>query len=215
MMSTSTTPRRTGFTLLELLVVIGIMGVVTTIGVKSFALLTSSWSESRALVELDDTADVAFEMIALDLADALSAELSGVSIKGIDSTSEGIGFNQAGNNDDRLVVPVQGVNSGSSLQIARSVQYKVERSGDRNKLIRTIGPLGNQSPANFRNDVIERADVLRFDVTYGTGDVNNPWATSWDSESHPKAVRVALTLADPNNHFRQISRKETYMVHVR
>ncbi|MFP6582463.1 MAG: type II secretion system protein [Candidatus Hydrogenedentota bacterium] len=205
---------RNGFTLLEILVSIAIMGVVASLGVRSFALLTSSWADARAMAELGDTVDDAFELIALDLGDVLSAELSGVSITGIDRMVETDAFNQAGDADDRLIIPTQGLSAALSLQRVRSVQYQVYRDDEFNKLVRTVGPLGSDNPKNGRSEIISRANVVRFDVSYATGDSANPWVSSWDGETLPKAVRVALTLSDPNNGFRQVSRKKVYPVHV-
>lgn len=203
-----------GFSLIELLVSIAIVGLVMTLGTKAFYSLTSAWAEARTLAELDDTAEDAFYMIGLDMSDLLSAELSGVSIRGIDQVAEADRFNQAGNNDDRLIIPIQGLTVGMDMQRVRSVQFQVLRGDDSNELVRRVGLLGAANPGKNESKIITRANVLRFDVTYATGDVENPWVTSWDAVSLPKAVRVSLTLADTNNIFRQISRKETYLVHV-
>lgn len=205
-----------GFTLIEVLVAIAILGVVTTIGLRSFVTITSNWRETRGLVELDDQASGLFQELERDIADILSAELSGYSVRGYDQFIEGDGFNQAADHDDRIVIPVQGAASGRTLANARFVQWRVERDDvGRNALIRTIGPLGSPSPANGRADFAPRANVIRFDISYGTGEESSPWVKSWTSSEHPKAIRVSMTLSDVDNPIWQISRKEVYTVHVR
>jgi prepilin-type N-terminal cleavage/methylation domain-containing protein len=205
-----------GYSLLELLVSIALMSVVMTLGVRSFSLLTGLWNETRALADLSDIAEQAFKQIELDLSDTLSAELSGVSIIGIDRvTQNNRSFNSANDADDSLIIPVQGIMRGVSLQRSRSVQYHVDRDQGRSILKRSIGALGDKNPSSGRIDVISRADTLRFDVSFTTGDPDRPWVDEWNSEALPRAVRVSLTLADPENIFRQVSRKKIFAVHVR
>lgn len=205
-----------GFSLMELLVAIALMSIVLTLGVRSFSMLTGAWNETRILGELADIAEDALGKIEVDLADTLSAQLSGVSIVGIDRvTKNKHEFNQADDADDRLIVPIQGIQSGVSLQRSQSVQYQVLRDEGRSMLVRTVGPLGDQNPSSGKSDVISRADTIRFDVSYATGDVEEPWVNEWASGTLPRAVRVSLTLADPDNVFRQVSRKQVYAVRVR
>ncbi|MFP6597157.1 MAG: type II secretion system protein [Candidatus Hydrogenedentota bacterium] len=216
MMIRSGNRRRLGYSLLELLVSIGLMSVVMTLGVRSFAMLTSLWNETSALADLSDGAVQAFKQIEVDLADTLSAELSGVSIVGIDRVAENKrDFNSAGDADDSLIIPVQGILPGVSLYRSRSVQYHVDRDNGRSHLKRSIGVLGDKNPSSNRTDVISRFDTLRFDVSFATGDAKEPWVDEWKSEALPRAVRVSLTLADPDNIFRQVSRKKIFSMHVR
>lgn len=205
-----------GFSLVELLIAISILAVVTTIGLQAFALLTGNWREKQAMTRLNGDANAVFREIERDITDTLSAELSGIAIRGYDSFSQGDGFNVASDHDDRIVIPVQDAASGRTLKNARSVQWRVLRDDSgRNALYRTIGTLGSANPSNSRTDFIPNTNVVRFDITYGTGEAGSPWVASWDSEGHPKAVRVSMTLSNPNYPFRQISRKEVYTVHVR
>ena len=52
-----------GFTLLELLLVISIMGVLTWIGTGTFVKITSHWREVKALVDLQIMIDTAFDRV--------------------------------------------------------------------------------------------------------------------------------------------------------
>jgi prepilin-type N-terminal cleavage/methylation domain-containing protein len=205
-----------GFSLIEVLVAIALLSVVTTIGVRTFSLLTTTWKETQALAGLEDSAGIAFREIRKDLSDTLSAELSGVSIIGIDQfVNPKQGHNQAADEDDRLIIPVQGTKVEEMLERTRSIQYRVEREGGRASLVRTRGALGDKNPSLGKFDFIPLVDVVRFDVTYATGKSESPWVAEWSSNELPRAVRVSMTLADPNNKFRQISRKQIFAIHVR
>lgn len=208
--------RRDGFTLIEILVAITIMSVVTTIGLRMFVLITGQWREQRSMTYLNTQANNAFREIERDLTDALSAEISGVAIRGYDETKSGQGFNAAPDQSDRIVIPVQGAAKQSSLANAWSVQYRLaEDSEGKNVLYRSVGKLGTENPSNGRQTYMPDANVVRFDITYATGGDENPWVSSWNSDMNPKAVRVSMTISDPEYPFRQISRKEVYTVHTR
>jgi len=207
-----------GFSLIELLVAMGIMGLVMTLGIRSFSMLTTAWNDTQSLAQLSDYADTAFDMIEIDLKDVLSAELSGVSIIGIDQTvSNTREFNRADDASDRLIIPIQGSFTGGSLQQTRSIQYQVVRDNGRSMLRRTMGNLGDPNPSSVAFDIIPLADTLRFDIAFATGDADMPWAGEWSSDALPVAVRVSMTLAVPveGYAYRQVSRKEVFMVHVR
>jgi prepilin-type N-terminal cleavage/methylation domain-containing protein len=206
---------RKGFSLLELLIVIALMSVVMTIGAQSFVLLTGKWQETKKMSELETHADVAFNNLEQDIADTLSAELSHVSILGINQEAKGRGWNTEADADDRLIIPVQGARDNSILKKARSIQYQVIRENDQGFLTASTGALGDKNPSGARRRIIPNADVVRFDVSYATGDPSNPWKDEWSEDELPRAVRVSMTLADPYNPTLQISRKEVYAVHVR
>ncbi|MBN4046708.1 type II secretion system protein [bacterium AH-315-P07] len=205
-----------GFSLLELLLAVSMMGVVTTVGITSFAKLTATWKNTQVLLALEDTADVAFRNIEQDLADTLSAELSGVSIVGINrDVASTIGVNQAPDADDRLIIPTQGSLYNTNLFRTRFVQYQIQRDEERALLRRITRDFDDPTRVLTRLDIIPEADVIRFDVTFATGDADTPWVDEWESAEMPRAVRVCMTLTEPGNLSRQISRKETYAVHVR
>lgn len=203
-----------GFSLLELLVAIALMGVVTTLGIQAFSMLTSAFHETRVLSELNDKAEDAFKDIEKVMADTLSASLSGVSIIGVDREIENKReINRQGNADDRLIIPI--LETGGPLQVSRSIQYQVFREEGRSLLAKTVGSLGDANPSSQRNNIIPDCDVIRFDVTYATGNTDEPWVNSWTSSELPRAVRVSMTLSEEDNITRQISRKAIYEVHVR
>ncbi len=208
--------RRRGFTLVEVLTAVAIMSIVTTMGVKSFATLTSAWNETRILSELTQSIEIAFDSIHRDTEDVLSANLSGVSISGEHRNLENVReFEKAADADDRIVLPVQGNVSGRSLQISASVQYSVSRSGERSELIRTKDQLGSPAPAKGRQVVLSGADTTRFRVEYATGDPAHPWADTWNESQLPLAVRVSIVAASMDRPWLQVSRKRVFPINVK
>ncbi|PCJ67013.1 MAG: hypothetical protein COA73_00795 [Candidatus Hydrogenedentota bacterium] len=212
----TTRKSKNGFTLVEVLMAIAIMSIVTTLGARSFTTLTSSWNETRILSELNQSIQAAFDTIQRDTQDVLSAELSGVSIIGEHRNAENIReFEKAADADDRVVLPVQGNISGRSLQISASVQYAVDRSGDRIELVRTIDQLGSSSPGKGRQVVLFDADATRFRVEYATGNPANPWVLTWDKSHLPHAVRISMMAVSPDRPWLQVSRKRVFPINVK
>lgn len=208
--------RRAGFTLLELLVVLTILGVVSTLGTSAFVTVTSAWNERKALTELDAQAEEAFESIRRDLADTLSYELSGVAITGTSRDAVDTDTVPAAHNaDDSVSIPVQGAAAGRTRQRAAMVAYSVDRGAAEGSLIRTAGNLDDNFPTTGRQEVIPRARTVAFRAEYLSDDPDRLWESEWHGPGHPKALRISLTLEDPDRPDIQISRKAVLRVHVR
>ena len=204
--------RRAGFTLLEILVVLTILGVVSTLGISAFVTRTSAWNELRARTELDAQAEEAFKAIRRDLADTLSYELSGVALTGTrDDAVDTDTFRPAHNADDSVSIPVQGAAAGRARQRATMVGYRASEGS----LIRSVGSLDEDFPTTGRQEVIPRARTVAFRAEYLSEAPNQLWETEWHGPGHPKAVRISLTLEDPDRPDIQISRKAVLRVHVR
>jgi len=207
---------RRGFTLVEVLTAVAIMSIVTTLGVKSFTTLTSSWNETRILSKLNQSIESAFDTIHRDTEDVLSADLSGVSILGEHRNRENVReFEKAADADDRIVLPVQGNVSGRSLKISASVQYSVDRNAGGLELVRTIDQLGSSAPAKGRQVVLADANTTRFRVEYATGDPGNPWASTWNEARLPLAVRISVVAASPDRPWLQVSCKRVFPINVK
>lgn len=207
---------RAGFTLLEVLVVLAILGVVSTLGTSAFVTITSAWNERKALTELDAQAEKAFEFIRQDLSDALSYELSGVAITGTSRDAVNTDTVPAAHNaDDSVSIPVQGAAAGRVRQRAAMVTYSVDRGTAEGSLIRTAGNLDDNFPTTGRQEVIPRAHTVAFRAEYLSDDPDRLWETEWHGPGHPKALRISLTLEHPDRPDLQISRKAVLRVHVR
>ena len=207
---------RHGFTLLELMVVIMIIGVVSTLGTTAFVTVTTAWNDQRALVELDAMAEEVFSAIERDLSDTLSHDLSGVVISG--ASRDAIDHRSvpaAHNADDTLIIPIQGAAEGRIRQQSGMVGYRVDRSATTQTLVRTKGGLNENFPATGSQPIVPGAQILAFRVEYLSTDSTKLWVKEWHGRSHPQAVRVSITLADLDRPDRQLSRKSVLRVHVR
>ncbi len=212
---TSRVGRCGGFTLLELLVVIAILGIVSGLGTSAFVTVTSAWNESKSITELDAQAQQAFESIRRDLSDALSYELSGIAIRGshhdaIDTST----VPAAHNADDNIAIPVQGASEGRARQRAGLVGYRLNRGAGDSSLVRTIGGLEAEFPTTGRLEIIPGVHTVAFRVEYLSNDPGPLWVGDWQGPGHPGAVRISLTLEDPDRSDFQISRKAVLRVHV-
>ncbi len=207
--------RRAGFSLLEILIVLSILAVVSTLGISAFVTVTTAWNERKALTELDAQAEEAFEAIRRDLADTLSYELSGVALSGASRAAIDTGTVPAAHNaDDRVAFPIQGAVEGPTGQQAAKVGYRVDRSADEHSLVRTIGALDAGFPTTGAQEVIPGARTIAFRAEYLSDDPDQLWEAEWHSPGHPKALRISLTLEDPGRPGFQISRKAVLRIHV-
>lgn len=206
-----------GFTLLELLVVLSILGVVTTIGTMAFVGVTGAWNERKSIAELDAQARQAIESIRQDLANALSTELAPVGFRGVSRDIEtDRTFPPAVLADDEFAFPVQSATGSETLEVAAQVGYRVDRSGDMGRLIRTVGPIEKAFPTTNQQEVIPRAGVLGFSVQYLADSANPLWADRWALNPMPRAVRVSIVLEDPDrpNEY-QVTKEAVIPIHVR
>ena len=212
---------RHGFTLIELLMVIALMGIVTTLATKSFVGMLTHWREVKIMADLENSADKVLEEIAVDLSDVLSADISGVSIVGIDDEwSDNKQHKVAPDQSDRIIIPIQGAHYTSDENIAKSIQYALVHGdtmdGNRkSSLIRTTGS-GTLGNPNFEEgaitlDVIEDTDTLAFDIEYAT---DTDWVDEWNESTLPKAIRVGIVVAKRDQPYYQISRKAVFKVAV-
>jgi prepilin-type N-terminal cleavage/methylation domain-containing protein len=206
-----------GFTLIEILVVIGIFGVVTAIGTSTFVSVTSAWNERKVIAELDAQAQLAIESIRQDVAAALSHEVAGVSLRGGDGeVQDGRTYPAAVHPDDDLSIPVQAVDPNAPLAVPANVGYRIERSGGTGVLVRTVGPLGAEFPTTNRLDLLPGAAVMGFSVEYLASGPGPIWVESWNGDGAPAAVRVSLSIQslDRPNQF-QVCRQAVIPVRVR
>ena len=212
--------RRGGFTLLELLVVIAILGIVSGLGTSAFVTVTSAWNERKSITELDAQAQQAFKRIRRDLSDTLSYELSGIAIRGTRHDAVDTSTVPAAHNaDDDIAIPVQGVpvqgaSAGRARQRAALVGYRMDRGAGEGSLVQTAGDLDAEFPTTGKLEIIPGAHTVAFRVEYLSSDPDSLWVGDWKGPGHPGAVRISLTLEDPDRPAFQISRKAVFRVHV-
>lgn len=213
---------RSGFSLVELLVVMAILSVVTALGSQAFFRVTDAWTKTKILQDLDSAADQAFEIMAHDFADVLSSELSGIPMIGVrgDWESRERRFFDRMFADDSIILPIQSSGIGEGNLTGGTLMYAVRRKRGEDRmehsLVRTVGPLTTASPPEGGLLPVispDRADVLRLRIEYA--DPQGEWQPSWRDPTLPRAVRVSMTLAHPDQYDRQVSRKAVFPIHVR
>lgn len=187
--------KRGGFTLLELIVVIGIMAVTTTIGSTIFFKMTTLWNGVKTKADLDAFADNVLDIMGRDMANVISADLSSESLKGIKSGNEAA--------SDSIALPAR-IDPHNVL-----VSYRV----DGNILKRTVKGIDDQSI----NQGIEfkKANVKLMHIEYLENGKEAIWRESWTNKELPAAVRVNLCLADEDRTYIQVARKAVFQINVR
>ena len=206
---TSRLGTRRGFSLLELIVVIGVMGVVTSLGATTFVRMMDYWAAERGRVELERRAEYALDQMRQDFAAALSSNLSGAALFGESRVARQedlyFGHDLA---DDQVFIPVQLPQASPGLVGAGLIRYVIDRTEGHN-LLRRTGELDEAIPSVGVN-VAE--GVLKMRVEYSAGD--GAWVSDWTDQTSPRAVRVTLVLADPNRPAVQLSRKAVFPIRV-
>lgn len=206
-------PRRlnpTGFTILELLVVLAIMAVVTGIGSVAFVKITGYWNGLRLRTEMDRSCENIFASIEEDLDSVIPASLTPVPLTGKadDATMpEFFGIPLA---DDTLSIPVLAPDQ-EGRQAPVLATYSVTRDDSGAPLL-----VRGQRPVDAGEDaestMILARGVLQFRVEYADG---AKWVSEWTDASLPAAIRVSLNLSVPGAPLReQVSRVQVFPVQV-
>lgn len=198
-----------GFTLFELLVVLAVMSVVSTIGVTAYSRVTGVWRISAMRMELGSTADNIFDTVRRDLENVASSRRTGQVIQGIDVLSEDAMYGRVPLDNDRIVLPIVQVGlNGTAERLA--VRYHVRRDGVPDQLTRTLGPMDGTEP-NGASQVIAE-NVLALDIEYLN---DGAWQPSWSGATQPEAVKINLTLSGVGQwRNEQITRSAVFPVYV-
>jgi prepilin-type N-terminal cleavage/methylation domain-containing protein len=210
-----------GFTLIELIVVISLMGVATGLGVTMFVRVTSVWQTTSARTELNRRADDIFGGMRRDFATMVSAKLAGETVRGSSRTAQDERFFKILLEDDRVVIPVETVVTPDGAPVRAAVTYHVERKEGGHSLMRTTRLAGGEKAPSTSVKVadgvlalrVEYADPEETDKTDPAG----VWQNEWTKPVSPRAVRVSVTLADPDRPDRvdlQIARKAVFPIKV-
>ncbi len=189
--------RKSGFTLLELIVVIACLGVISSVGVQMFVVMTTAWNSLKIRTELNSRADSIFNQMRLDFGEVLSARQSGVMLQA------------AG--DDKLIMAVQRLGGPQDAQSSGRVMYHVKREGSAASLYRTVGPLDVETPAGAAMELAAGVKMLKFEYPGANG---QGWQTRWQGPGLPGLVRVSMVLQDPDRTWEQIARQAVFPIHV-
>lgn len=203
-------PNSSGFTLFELLVVLAVMSVVSTIGVTVYARITDVWRVSAMRMELGATAEDIFRSIRLDMNNVVSSQRTGQAIRGVDVLSEKDVYRRVPLDNDYVVLPIlQTGTNGATERLA--IKYHINREGGADALTRTLGPMDGSAPGGASQVIA--ANVLALDVEYLS---DGTWQTAWSGTQQPEAVRVNITLTGSNQwRSEQITRSAVFPVYVK
>jgi hypothetical protein len=96
------------------------------------------------------------------------------------------------------------------------VRYFVDRAQQRDLLTREVVSLSDDAAVPSSTAVNPRVDVVYLRCEVGVQqDGGFVWsADGWTGAEAPDAVRVSMTLADPDSPWIQVSRKAVFDVHV-
>lgn len=207
-----------GFTLLELMVAIVVLGTVTTIGTRAFFGLTSAWQDTRKLAALDHFAEVIFASLRRDLDSAIASDLTGLKLRGYyENRPEDQRYWDQELAADRIIVPVEAPADLAGGVEPRMVMYSVDPAAD--ALIRSQGLLSDaDAPKDARESIVRGTRVLRFRAEYldSKGQWQREWLDrQWIDGNMPRAVRISITLADEFRREIQVARKEVFALRVR
>lgn len=206
---------RLGFTLLELIITVAILGVVTSVGTQAFFRVTTAWSDTQAEADLDRRVDDVFNEFQADISDAISAELSGEPILGIKRDINSDKYFDRVLSDDMIVLPIQSSAADTRMRTGSKVGWQVSRGVESNNLIRTVGNLEDPMPSGGSTEELGQANVVRLTFEFSSVDEPGKWAREWSRDEHPAAVKMAIVVEDRERPWVQISREAVFPVNVR
>ncbi len=189
---------RAGFTLLELILAIGIVGVVSTLGFQILYRITDGYGELRHRTEIDANARQALALIRRDVADMAHPRTVGepISSTAADITDlEDERFWRIPLENDVLRFPVLLRGADEEERVA-VVHYWIERGNGAGALRRWVGGLGEEPGED--DGAAQLRGVIGFRTEFATGG-DPPWLPYWDDPAAaPKAIRVSFSLMDPD-----------------
>jgi len=202
------TRERNGFSLVEMIVAIGLLAILTSIGTVMFFRMSDLWARGRLRVHLDAVAEMALAELRDDCAEIIPSATAGQALQGI----EGEVKDQvlwANVPDDKVVLPV--LSTGMmGRRSAAAVSYHIDREA--NALVRTANDPRAETPSPSRAVVTE--GIAGLCIEYATGSATEPWVRSWSESRHPEAIRVSVLVVDKDQPSEQVSRKAVFPIHV-
>ena len=201
---------RSGFTLLEVMVVLTIMGVITTIGTVAFFRMNDYWNNLQENMRLNKIAGNAFDIFRKDFENVLSVQAFDMPLQGVHSDNEeNVHFWQISLEDDSITFPVEIFNLFEQESERLWVNYSIDRESDSPRLVRKIMPYENKEGKVIITAVLE--DIAGMRIRYFDGE---SWQDKWDAFALPKLVCVSISLVDYDKTGRQLARVATFAVPV-
>ena len=201
--------RNSGFTLFELLVVIAVLAVVSTIGMQAFNVISDAWREQDLRMRLNATADNVIEALQKDFGQVVSSQLGGVAVLGEQRLEEKQREGRVSLEDDRITLPIETTTTPDGPRERLQVTYAVDRSTGARKLVRNVAPLGEKPGAGAPQNAFDGVMSLRFEYFNGKG-----WQPAWNAKANPSAVRLSFVVQDLNRLNEQVARTVVLPVRV-
>ncbi len=212
--------RRAGFTLMELLTVLAVLSVVSTIGISLFFRINDEWRGTTLRLDLNSIAGRAFDRMERDFGHLASAKLSGAVLAG-EQRSQDIPLQPRGmgkererafqrTEDDRIILPIEQINAETQRMERLNVMYQIDRSGVAPALTRTLGASDQMPPAGAKETIAEGVLAMRIEYDAGAG-----WQPNWSQAALPETVRVSLIVMSPDRPWEQLARKQVFSIHVK
>jgi len=201
--------RERGFTLLELLTVLAVLAVVSTIGLSMFFRVGDGWRVATLRMDLSTRADQALAMMRHDFDQIISAKLSGQGLIGTQRLENEKRFGRVPLEDDLVAMAVTERDPRDGSVARHKVTYRIDRSSSTPRLVRIVEGLGANAAEAASQLITEGALSLRFE--YFDGAV---WRPDWSGIALPEAVRASLVLSDPVRPWEQVARKAVFTIHV-
>lgn len=199
-----------GFSLIELVVAIGLLGVVSTIAVGMFVRMSDLWADMEAQVEMNDRAEYALARIEEDLTELVSLRTAGAPLVVTDAVHQDDRYFWAIDlADDAITLPTRVLQREDGIRRWVQVTYAVDRSTW--TLMRSATAPGGASDA--ARPVIAATGVVQFNVSCRGRD--GAWRAAWNDPEPPEAIRVSLVMMNPGRPWQQIARTAVYRVRVR
>jgi prepilin-type N-terminal cleavage/methylation domain-containing protein len=210
---------RRGYTLVELIIVLGLLAVIGTVSTRIYFDVTSEWVEQRRRADLNDRADDVFESLRKDLARMVAPGLTDHALEGERATYEA----RQGDEDrpywnlpladDRLGFPVRQGNRDAVEGVpVVAARYAVDRSARIPALFVRYAAYGGPADAGAPKRLAE--GVLQCRIEYLPEGGEAEWQPGWEALNPPVAVRMTLVLQDADNPARQTVRQAVLRVPV-
>lgn len=198
---------RRGFTLIEILVVLAVLGVVTAIGTRVFVELTGAWRQAAIRTDLNEQAQRAIDAIRRDVSQVLSPRLSGVGLTNISAMEDQQRYGRVPLENDQLVLPIEFMTPDGLAR--QSILYSIDRGGEVPVLRRTVGafPTAPGDFAEMGSAVAEGVLSMRVEIV-----VVGRAYSDWRGRQTPEAVRVSIVVQDPDRPHEQIARTAEFPV---
>jgi type II secretion system protein J len=199
-----------GFTLIEIIVVLSLLAVSTTLGMIMFSRVSDTWRQTTIRTEMNATADVIFDQMRRDFTEVVPPKLSGAAVRATQQSARDNRFFRVALEDDQVTIPVEIV-AGPDGRLQRlDVKYHVDRKDGAATLMRT-----SSLPGAPDGTTVKVADgVLAMCVEFAGKGPAAAWKREWTGPSAPSAVRVSVTLMDSDRPYEQIARKAVFPIEV-